>query len=80
MHWGEEYKTVPNNEQNELANFLFENGADIILGSHPHVLQRMEKRNITLSDGTTKDGFIIYSLGNFVSGQVKENTKNSITC
>ncbi len=78
MHWGEEYKTVPNNEQNELANFLFENGADIILGSHPHVLQRMEKRNITLSDGTTKDGFIIYSLGNFVSGQVKENTKNSI--
>ena len=38
----------------------------------------MEKRTITLEDGTTKDGFVIYSLGNFMSGQVKENTKNSI--
>ena len=38
----------------------------------------MEKRTITLEDGTTKDGFLIYSLGNFVSGQVIEDTKNSI--
>ena len=38
----------------------------------------MEKRTITLADGTTKDGFVIYSLGNFMSGQVIEDTKNSI--
>ena len=78
MHWGIEYQNTPNDEQNRLADLLFQNGADIILGSHPHVLQKMEKREITLEDGTVKQGFVIYSLGNFVSGQVKENTKNSI--
>lgn len=78
MHWGEEYQKTPNAEQNELADLLFQNGANIILGSHPHVLQKMEKRTIFLEDGTSKEGFIIYSLGNFVSGQVKENTRNSI--
>lgn len=78
MHWGEEYKLTQNSEQEELANFLFKNGVDIILGSHPHVLEPMGKRTVTLDDGSTKDGFIIYSLGNFMSGQVIENTKNSI--
>lgn len=78
MHWGIEYQTKQNKEQETLADFLFENGVDIILGNHPHVLQPMEKRTITLEDGSTKDGFVIYSLGNFMSGQVKENTKNSI--
>ena len=44
MHWGTEYQTSPNSEQTSLANFLFENGADIIIGNHPHVIQPMEKR------------------------------------
>lgn len=78
MHWGNEYKLVQNKTQEKLADFLFKNGADIILGSHPHVLEPMEKRTITLEDGSTKDGFLIYSLGNFMSGQVIENTRNSI--
>jgi len=78
MHWGIEYKLKQNSEQEKLADFLFENGADIILGSHPHVLEPMEKRTITLEDGTTKDGFVIYSLGNFVSGQVYANTKSTV--
>ncbi len=78
MHWGIEYQNTPNDEQNDLADFLFQNGVNVILGSHPHVLQKMEKRTVTLEDGTTRDGFVIYSLGNFVSGQVKENTKNSV--
>lgn len=78
MHWGLEYKLKQNSEQEDLANFLFENGVDIIFGSHPHVLEPMEKRTITLEDGSTKDGFVIYSLGNFMSGQTIKNTKNSI--
>ena len=78
MHWGTEYKQNPTDEQEELADFLFENGADIILGSHPHVLEKMEKRTIELEDGTTKDGFIIYSLGNFMSGQYYDYTRQSI--
>lgn len=78
MHWGQEYVQKPVAEQERLANLLFENGTDIIIGSHPHVLEKMEKRSITLPDGKTKDGFVIYSLGNFISGQVKEYTKQSI--
>ena len=78
MHWGIEYQRLPNEEQKELANFLFENGVDIILGSHPHILQPMENKIITLPDGTEKNVFVIYSLGNFMSGQNKENTRNSI--
>ena len=78
MHWGTEYKTVSNSTQNELADFLFQNGVNIILGTHPHVLQQMEKRTVTLEDGTTQDGFVIYSLGNFISGQNAENTRTSI--
>ena len=78
MHWGNEYKTTPNDTQKELSTFLFQNGVDIILGTHPHVLEPMEKQTVTLEDGTTKDGFVIYSLGNFISGQTAENTKTSI--
>ena len=78
MHWGAEYKLTPNSTQKDLADFLFKNGVDIILGSHPHVLEPMEKRTVTLDDGTTKDGFVIYSLGNFVSGQIYANTKSTV--
>lgn len=78
MHWGIEYQTKQNAEQERLANLLFTNGVDVILGSHPHVLQPMEKKTITLEDGSTKDCFVIYSLGNFMSGQTQTNTRNSI--
>ena len=74
MHWGNEYQTLPDNTQLELTDFLFQNGADIILGGHPHVLQPLEVRTIELPDGKTKPGFVIYSLGNFVSGQVREKS------
>lgn len=77
MHWGEEYRTSPTKEQEDLAEFLFQSGVDVILGNHSHVLEPMEKRTITLADGTQKDGFVIYSLGNFISGQVKELTKDT---
>lgn len=78
MHWGIEYQLKQNLEQEKLADLLFKNGVDIILGSHPHVLQPMEKKTVTLEDGTTKNCFVIYSLGNFMSGQTKENTRNSV--
>ena len=78
MHWGVEYQTTPNDEQKRLADLLFQNGADLIIGNHPHVLQPMEKREITLEDGQTKDGFVVYSLGNFISGQNKTYTTDSV--
>lgn len=78
MHWGTEYRTTANSEQKDLANFLFENGVDVILGNHPHVLEPMEKKTITLQDGTTKDVFVVYALGNFTADQRDEITRDSV--
>ncbi len=70
IHWGVEYQTTQNAYQEEIADFLFANGADIILGGHSHVPQPMELR--TLGDG--RQGFVCYSLGNFISSQNDEYT------
>lgn len=71
IHWGNEYKRVPNDYQIDLAKNMFKWGADIIFGSHPHVIQKSEIIN---HDGEEK--FIIYSLGNFVSDQRRETLRN----
>lgn len=71
MHWGYEYKLMPNNEQKELANFLIENGVRIVVGNHPHVVQPID---IRYDDSKKIDSVIIYSLGNFVSGMKLVNT------
>ena len=68
IHWGNEYKTKPSTAQEETAKYLFDNGVDIIIGSHPHVLQRME---YIQADEKNKEKLIAYSLGNFVSNQRK---------
>lgn len=78
MHWGEEYNTKYTTSQTEMADFLFENGVDIIIGNHPHVLEPMETRDITTKDGKNKKVFLVYSLGNFMSGQTQKNTRTSI--
>lgn len=68
-HWGLEYHLDENHHQRNLADALFMAGADIILGTHPHVLQPFEHRRMKDESGETKDKFIIYSQGNFISGQ-----------
>lgn len=62
MHWGNQYENSPNAEQKMLAEFCFRNGARLVIGSHPHVLQSMEWRK-------DKDQVVAYSLGNFVANQ-----------
>ncbi len=62
FHWGDEYQRLPNKEQKRLTNLCFREGVKVVIGSHPHVLQPMEWRN-------EKDQFVVYSLGNFISGQ-----------
>ena len=71
LHWGTEYDTVPSPEQSALADYFFSKGVDLIIGSHPHVLQKMVwSRN----EETNKDKILVYSLGNFVSNQRKPKT------
>ena len=58
MHWGEEYQSLPNHAQRELADWLLEQGVTHIIGSHPHVIQPMELRK----DGNQQHA-VVYSLG-----------------
>jgi len=66
LHWGTEYDTIPSKSQTEMADYFFSLGVDMIIGSHPHVLQKMEW--IKRDTGTT-DRIVVYSLGNYVSNQ-----------
>lgn len=65
LHFGEEYKTMPNEGQENLVQMAADEDVDIVLGHHPHVLQPMEW--VEGKDG--HETFAIYSLGNFFSGQ-----------
>ena len=65
-HWGNEYQHSPVAAEKALGREFLNAGAKAVFGGHPHVLQPWEK--VTMSDGAER--FIIYSLGNFVSGQV----------
>ena len=78
MHWGTEYSTSSNSEQENLADFLFTEGVDIIIGNHPHVIQPFETREVTMKDGSIKTCFVSYALGNFTADQNYKNTRNSI--
>lgn len=70
VHWGQEYQANANNEQKRLAQLMADNGADIIIGSHPHVLQGVEM--LSTPDGRQVPVF--YSLGNFISAQNRPDT------
>jgi poly-gamma-glutamate synthesis protein (capsule biosynthesis protein) len=67
FHWGIEYERRPNKDQISLAELCLKNGADIIIGSHPHVIQKMEYRPYLTESNEEKDVLIAYSLGNYVS-------------
>lgn len=67
MHWGEEYSLEPSKEQKEYAQYMADLGVDLILGSHPHVVQPTE-----IIKTEDKESFVVYSMGNFISNQRKE--------
>ena len=71
MHWGQEYQLNPSKSQEELAQFLINQGVDLIIGSHPHVV---EPSQIVTDPILKNTHLVVYSLGNFVSGMSAPNT------
>ena len=69
MHWGVEYTHTPTDYQIDSAEFLAENDVDIVIGTHPHVIQP-----VTWIDDT----LVFYSLGNFVSAQLQNQNYNKM--
>jgi poly-gamma-glutamate synthesis protein (capsule biosynthesis protein) len=69
-HWGIEYKNKASAQQIELAHKFIDRGADVVIGSHPHVIQNSEEY---------KEKKIYYSLGNFIFDQYfNENVRNGL--
>lgn len=71
MHWGDAYSTKPNKEQQNIAKFLVENGADMILGNHASAVQKME----VMQSPEGKNVLVAYSLGNYISGETMDISK-----
>ena len=78
MHWGREYRREANDEQRAVTDRLLAAGVDVILGSHPHVVQPAGMREVTLADGTKHEALVAYSLGNFNSAMTDEYTDSGI--
>lgn len=64
MHWGNEYQTEPTQEQEDLANYLNELGVEVVIGSHPHVIEPAK-----IIKGKNQNTLVYYSLGNYTSAQ-----------
>ena len=74
-HWGEEYSLHHSEAQHELAVWLAEHGADIIIGAHPHVVQDSTILEVGRGMFTGKKVPVIYSLGNAISNMSAPNTQ-----
>ena len=74
VHWGNEYQLVETSYQRQLAQKLFLWGAKVVIGSHPHVVQSIEQKSQTDSIRKGELTVVAYSLGNFISGQIKTYT------
>lgn len=72
LHWGIEYVLNENAGQRALAEFLIDQGADLIIGGHPHVVQPMRVHHNEKED---KDVLVVYSLGNFISNMKTTDTR-----
>ena len=73
FHWGTEYERQPNPIQKNIAEFTLKCGADIIIGSHPHVVQPIELVEFE-KDSVLQKKWVVWSLGNFVSNQQDKYT------
>ncbi len=78
MHWGKEYELHENSKQRTLARKLLQWGADMVIGSHPHVVQPIREDRIEVKPGKPKNLLVAYPLGNFISNQSRPNTDGGL--
>ena len=78
MHWGTEYETTPDANQAYLAKNLVAAGVDVIMGSHPHVVQKAEWLSGTNQFGEQQKTLCLYSVGNYLTDHTKTNTDGGI--
>ena len=75
MHWGDEYSTEINEKQKYIAQKLNSYAVDVILGSHPNVIEPIET---IINNENGNSTLVVYSMGNFISNQRKETMGNKL--
>ena len=78
VHWGSEYGRSVSEPQKEVAELLLENGVDVIIGTHSHLVNEMGFQEVELSDGTKKQCFVAYGLGDFYTDPEKDTAQQSL--
>ena len=73
VHWGYEYRDFPNSYQKKYNSFFKDLGIDVVIGSHPHVIQPME-----YSKKNNQEFLTVFSLGNFISNQREERKDGGV--
>ena len=77
LHWGSEYDNTITDTQKKIESLLLENGVDVILGSHSHVVGNLTEKTVQRGNDE-KTCFVAYSLGNFFSSQTQSGTMESV--
>jgi poly-gamma-glutamate synthesis protein (capsule biosynthesis protein) len=74
VHWGDEYQLAENERQRALAQKMLSWGSTMVIGAHPHVVQPIKNYPLQEANGATRNGLVVYSMGNFISAQTKTYT------
>ncbi len=74
VHWGDEYQLAENERQRALAQKMLTWGSTMVIGAHPHVVQPIKNYPLQEANGSTRNGLVVYSMGNFISAQTKTYT------
>jgi len=74
VHWGDEYQLAENERQRALAQKILNWGSTMVIGAHPHVVQPIKNHPVQEANGSTRNGLVVYSMGNFISAQTKTYT------
>lgn len=78
VHWGSENSRKVSASQERVAELLYANGADAIIGTHSHMVGEIRRQTITLEDGSAKDVVTAYDLGNFYTDSTKSGTQTGL--
>ena len=77
-HWGQEYRRRPEQKTVDTARYMIAAGVDVVLGSHPHMVQPVRYETVETDNGKTRRGLVAYSLGNFISNMLVQYTDSGI--
>lgn len=78
LHWGSEYGRSVSDSQKEIKDMLLQSGVDVIIGTHSHLVNEMGFEEVTLADGTVKNCFVAYGLGDFYTDPEQDSAKESV--